>query len=141
MPRRVGLIVLVALAGLALPLAAPAAPTDDPNARILRVERWLKAVLSHQPGRKDDAVSEVAAWSNADLRTLGDDERVLVELMRNPAVKQLKAAIPTRRGRPLVDLYPLAAAQAPRSELRSRRPGLLDATAGISTRRTKSMPA
>jgi tetratricopeptide (TPR) repeat protein len=92
----------MALAGLALPLAAPAAPTDDPNARILRVERWLKAVLSHQPGQKDDPASEVAAWSNADLRTLGFDERVLVELTRNPAVKQLKAAIPTSRGRPLV---------------------------------------
>ena len=106
MPLRVGLIVFVALAGLALPLAAPAAPTDDPNARILRVERWLKAVLSHQPGRKDDAISEVAAWSNADLRTLGVDERVLLELMQNPAAKQVKAAIPTRNGRPLVTYTP-----------------------------------
>jgi len=105
-PLRAGLIVFVALAGLALPLAAPAAPTDDPNARILRVERWLKAVLSHQPGWKDDAVSEVAAWSNADLRTLGVDERVLLELMQNPAAKQVKAATPTRNGRPLVTYTP-----------------------------------
>jgi tetratricopeptide (TPR) repeat protein len=96
----------VALAGLALPLAAPAAQTDDPNARILRVERWLKAVLAHQPGQKDDAVSELAAWSNTDLLTLGDDERVLVELMRNPAVKQLKAAIPVRGARPLMPYTP-----------------------------------
>jgi tetratricopeptide (TPR) repeat protein len=105
-PRRVGLIVFVALAGLALPHAAPAAPTDDPNARILRVERWLKAVLSHQPGQKDDAVSELAAWSNTDLLTLGADERVLVELMRNPAAKQLKVPIPASGGRPLVAYTP-----------------------------------
>jgi tetratricopeptide (TPR) repeat protein len=95
------LIVLVALAWVALPLAASAEPTDDPNARILRVERWLKAVLSHQPGRKDNAVNEVAAWSNTDIRTLGTDEKVIAELMRNPSVRQIEAAVPGRSARPL----------------------------------------
>jgi tetratricopeptide (TPR) repeat protein len=90
---------LVAITWLAPSLHAAAVP-NDPNARILRVERWLKAVLSHQPGQQDDAVREVAAWSNADLQTLGADARVLAELMRNPAVKELKAAIPARAVRP-----------------------------------------
>jgi tetratricopeptide (TPR) repeat protein len=49
-------------------------------------------VLSHQPGQKDDAVNEVAVWSNSDLRTLGADQRILVELMRDPAARQIKAA-------------------------------------------------
>jgi hypothetical protein len=99
-PRRVGLIVLAALTWGVLPLTASAEPTDDPNARILRVERWLKAVLSHQPGQQDDAVREVAAWSNADVRTLGIDQRVLAELMRRRSLKQIQAAIPTRTTRP-----------------------------------------
>ena len=59
-------IALVAL--LAVPVHAA---NDDPDARVVRAERWLHAVFSHQPGLKDDAVTEVSLWSDAELRALG----------------------------------------------------------------------
>src|SRR5207245_1139953 len=61
---------------------SPAEPVAD--ARIDRVERWLKAVTFHEPGADDDALQEVGSWSNRDLRTLWIDVNVLVQLMRNP---------------------------------------------------------
>jgi tetratricopeptide (TPR) repeat protein len=73
------------------------AANDDPDARILRAERWLKAAFSHQPGAKDDAVDEVSLWSTAELRALFVDESVLAQLMLNPMKASLK--IPTI-GRP-----------------------------------------
>jgi tetratricopeptide (TPR) repeat protein len=60
---------------------AAAAPDSD---RALHVERWLKAVLRHEPGSLDEPASEIAAWSNTDLSTLWIDLKVLIELMRNP---------------------------------------------------------
>ncbi|HWW86731.1 MAG TPA: hypothetical protein VNZ26_24215, partial [Vicinamibacterales bacterium] len=60
---------------------AAAAPDSD---RALHVERWLKAVLRHEPGSLDEPASEIAAWSNTDLSTLWIDLKVLIVLMRNP---------------------------------------------------------
>ena len=76
-------------------LAAPsrAAIGDDPNSRILRVERWLKATLNHQPGATDDAAREISLWSNAELRDLFTDQAVLAQLMRNPVTRNL--VVPT----------------------------------------------
>src|SRR5256885_14246728 len=74
--------------------AAPIhAANDDPNARVLRAERWLKATLNHQPGVKDDAVDEVSLWSDRELRELFVDEGVLAQLMLDPTLGKTK--IPT----------------------------------------------
>jgi Flp pilus assembly protein TadD len=56
----------------------------DPGARVLRVERWIKATFAHQPGSKDDAVTEVSLWSAAELRDLFVDESIIARLMRDP---------------------------------------------------------
>ena len=56
----------------------------DPGARVLRVERWIKAAFAHQPGAKDEAVTEISLWSDAELRDLFVDESVIARLMRDP---------------------------------------------------------
>ncbi len=56
----------------------------DMDARLARVERWLKAVMRHQPGTPDEAAVEVSQWSNAALRSLWVDTNVLLRLIRNP---------------------------------------------------------
>jgi tetratricopeptide (TPR) repeat protein len=61
---------------------APGEPVAD--ARIDRLERWLKAVTLHEPGADDDALREVGSWSNGDLRALWIEVNVVVQLMRNP---------------------------------------------------------
>src|SRR5207245_4617154 len=48
-----------------------------------RLQRWLKAVDRHEPGEQDEAVAEVGAWTNAELRALWIDVNVLTQLMRN----------------------------------------------------------
>ena len=60
---------------------------------MLRVERWLKAVLNHTPGGVDEAAREVAVWSNADLRTLRVDETVFAQLIRDPGLRRIKFPI------------------------------------------------
>jgi hypothetical protein len=76
---------------LAIAVDAGAAITPtDPDARVLRVERWLKAVLNHNPGAKDDAVDEISLWSGPELRVLYGDIVVLAQLMQSPARESLK---------------------------------------------------
>ena len=60
------------------------ADSQDPNARVLRLERWLKAAVRHAPGTIDDSSREVAAWSYADVRVLRADEIVMARLLHNP---------------------------------------------------------
>jgi len=93
---RFAIATVVAAFALAAPIHGATVPTD-PDARVLRVERWLRATLTHQPGAKDDAVDEVSLWSNAELRALFVDEGVLSQLMRNPALTHVK--VPTNGGR------------------------------------------
>jgi tetratricopeptide (TPR) repeat protein len=57
---------------------------SDIDARLLRVQRWLTALMHHEPGEPDDAAKEVSAWSIGDLRQLWIDTNVLVKLIRNP---------------------------------------------------------
>lgn len=64
--------------------SSPAAAQDEPDPRTLRVERWLKAVLHHQPGEVDAAAEEVARWSQGELRELSLDTWALALLMRDP---------------------------------------------------------
>jgi tetratricopeptide (TPR) repeat protein len=62
----------------------PIRTESDMDARVARVERWLKAVLHHTPGQLDDAAREVTGWSNSDLRALWLDTDVVAKLIRNP---------------------------------------------------------
>ncbi len=97
--RVAAIVALLALVWIALPGLAAAA-NDDPDGRILRVERWLKAALSHQPGRKDDAVSEVSLWSESQLRALLIDEGALTQLMLNPLRANVKVPTIAGEGQP-----------------------------------------
>lgn len=60
-----------------------AAAQDEPDPRTLRVERWLKALLHHQPGEFDAAAEEVARWSQSELQDLSLDTWALALLMRD----------------------------------------------------------
>jgi hypothetical protein len=83
MRRAASTIAAVAFCCVALarPLAADA---DDPNARVIRLERWLKAAVRHHPGSVDESSKEVALWSYADLRVLRFDEGVIAKLLHVP---------------------------------------------------------
>ena len=74
---------LILLAALPLHAADPL----DPDARLLRLERWIKASLAHHPGDHDTAAMEVSLWSNAQLRVLLLDERVLARVLRRPQLR------------------------------------------------------
>ena len=91
-------VALVALLAFLTPAAYAA--NDDPDARVLRAERWLKAAFSHQPGFKDDAVAEVSLWSDAQLRALFVDEGALAQLMLNPLRANVKVATVGGRRQP-----------------------------------------
>jgi hypothetical protein len=72
-----------------------AAFVDD--ARIDRVEQWMKAVARHEPGRADDPAAEVGAWATLDLQTLWIDVDVLVKLMRHPGSARFTMKSPGQR--------------------------------------------
>ena len=78
------LAAMATTAVLSWQTAVAATINDDPNARILRLERWLKAAVRHKPGAIDEASKEVAAWPYADLRVLRFDEAVLAKLLHTP---------------------------------------------------------
>ena len=59
-------------------------PQQDMEARLVRLEQWLKAVMRHEPGTTDAAAERVSAWSNSELRALWIDTNVVVQLIRNP---------------------------------------------------------
>jgi len=65
-----------------------AEPVSD--ARLDRLERWLKAVARHAPGVTDPQANEVAGWSQPDLQSLWIDVDVLVKLMRNTGMLQIQ---------------------------------------------------
>jgi tetratricopeptide (TPR) repeat protein len=59
------------------------APQSDADARMVRVEEWLKAILHHHPGEFDDAAERMAGWSYAELQALSIDAVALSQLMRD----------------------------------------------------------
>jgi tetratricopeptide (TPR) repeat protein len=67
------------------------------DARLDRLERWLKAVTRHEPGVADQEASEVGAWSQQDLQSLWIDVDVLVKLMRNPGTLRFTITPPEQR--------------------------------------------
>src|SRR5262245_61278992 len=64
----------------------PAAPEASigTDARISRVEAWLKALLDHEQGISDPPLTAVASWEGDELQALWMDVNSLVRLMRNP---------------------------------------------------------
>jgi len=63
---------------------APIRAESDMDARLARLEQWLKAMMKHTPGTADDSATEISRWSNAALRALWVDLSVLVKLTRHP---------------------------------------------------------
>jgi tetratricopeptide (TPR) repeat protein len=103
------LFAVLACLGTARPLALPsnqqAGRPDPDDSRILRVERWLRAVLRHEPGALDgEAVREVGGWSSVDLRTLLTDWDAFSQLMRKPGLSAFTVQLPGQR-KPQVFLY------------------------------------
>ena len=74
-------LLLACACVVATHLSASAA--TDLDARVQRLEQWLKAVLHHQPGTTDDSVRAVGAWSIDELNSLAIDQGVLVQLTQN----------------------------------------------------------
>ena len=70
--------------GLASAVAAPAGAQEQRDPRLVRVELWLKALIDHEPGAKDEAAVRVASWSAGEIGTLWIDANVIVQLMRDP---------------------------------------------------------
>src|SRR5262249_47318177 len=68
------------------PDGGPRAPRLQPDmeARLARLEQWLKAVMRHAPGAPDTAAVPVSEWSNADMRWLWIDASVVAQLVRTP---------------------------------------------------------
>jgi hypothetical protein len=52
--------------------------------RLERLEQWLKAAARHSPGEDDEALTEAASWTNADLKKLWLDVNALVQIIRLP---------------------------------------------------------
>jgi hypothetical protein len=77
-------LALVAAILLATSTRAIDAQQADMDARLVRVEQWMKAVMRHEPGATDAAAMDVGAWTAAQVRALWVDANVLVQIMRNP---------------------------------------------------------
>ena len=92
--KRLG--TFVALLLLIAPSPLRAVDPEDPNARLIRLERWLKATLAHHPGEKDDAVTEVSLWSNTELKVLRLDIQVLSQMFRKLGMRVPARVTPDR---------------------------------------------
>jgi Tfp pilus assembly protein PilF len=57
---------------------------DVPDARIVRVEQWLKAVARHEPGIVDAPVELIGSWPARDIRVLWVDVTAIAMLIRDP---------------------------------------------------------
>ena len=87
----------MALAACLVLAGTVADAADPPVTRIGRVEQWLKAIPHHEPDRLDAAVTLVASWSPADVRTLWIDANNLVLLMRHPRAVRFDIRQPWQR--------------------------------------------
>jgi len=58
---------------------------DVGDARIDRVEQWLKAVARHEPGGMDEASVAIDDWPNDDGRDFWIEATVLTRLMHDPS--------------------------------------------------------
>ena len=98
--RRLALVMCVCALGaaharaLAGQLRAPASAVPPSGieqvgrGRLERLERWLKAAARHLPGEDDDALEEIAAWPNAQLKQLWIDADVLMQMIHSPGANR-----------------------------------------------------
>lgn len=80
-------------------------PGSVPPERMVRVQRWLEAVLHHTPGVADEHVDVIGRWSISALRTLWIDLQTLADLARRPDLKQFTVAPDNGIGRSAVVRY------------------------------------
>jgi len=98
--RALALLLCVFLIAAAAPRVCAQRPPFDPyvaDARIDRLERWLKAVARHEPGTSDDEAVEVGSWAQPDLQLLWLDIDVLVTMMRHPGQLRFSIKLPSQR--------------------------------------------
>jgi tetratricopeptide (TPR) repeat protein len=67
------------------------------DARIDRLERWVKATARHQPGSADHEAVEIGSWPQRDLQTLWIDVDVLIKLMRHTGLLRFSMRSPGQR--------------------------------------------
>ena len=86
--RRSMLVAFVCFSASSARAQVDAPKLSEPvaDARIDRIELWVKAVASHRPGGMDEAANAIAAWPNGDLQALWIEITNLVALMRKPAL-------------------------------------------------------
>jgi len=87
----------VFLVAMCLAVALGARAAEPAVGRVDRVERWLKALLQHQPGTDDEPVYVVGSWSALDMRMLWIDTTNLLALMRNPRIARFDMRQPGQR--------------------------------------------
>ena len=95
-------VPVAAAADSATATAAPARRWDArrPTSRIDRLEAWLAAVESHEPGTADGPAYMVRSWTADELQELATDVAVVVRLIGDPQSSVMWLVDPTLRGRP-----------------------------------------
>ena len=98
-PLSLALGLFILAAGTGVPIAAQIPQRMEPVApsRLERLEQWLKLLVRHTPGAEDDALAEAGSWTNADLRSLWIDVKVLVQVSRNPKLSGFTVQLQDRR--------------------------------------------
>ena len=84
-------------------ISSPRAAIDATKEHVDRLERWLEAVDTHEPGEEDAALDEVASWSTGDLRMLWADVKALTTLLRN---RKANTFLFAAGGRTIAVFYP-----------------------------------
>ena len=78
------LALALALSAVSSAPSIGALQPSEADARLVRVEQWLKAVRHHEPGTTDQAAALVASWYTRDIRMLWIDANVITQAMRDP---------------------------------------------------------
>jgi len=81
-------------------LSAALGDPSVPANRIDRLEAWLEAVKSHEPGTADAPALRVRLWASPLLAQLAADVAMLVRLIGDPGYPVLWLVDPGRPGRP-----------------------------------------
>ena len=77
--------------------AQPFSASEEIPPRVQRLEQWLSAVATHQPGAVDDSVREVSTWSQGQLGLIVVDLNTIVSLIREPSVSLFYISEPLSR--------------------------------------------
>jgi tetratricopeptide (TPR) repeat protein len=89
-------MVVAVTATVVISSAVPAAQLGGvpaPDVRIERLERWLEAVLRHNPGLIDDRIVDIGKLSNVELQFLLVDATAIVRIIRTPSLAASRASV------------------------------------------------